>query len=519
MYSVRLPLQVNANIRPVMEKRFHILAHISNQTRKRVKRLLSKLKHDELYQKMLQEYIQLKKLNSEDKKTEADIRRLKKALNETREAIGLTKSGLEAYAAVMQRRYKKNLSSHQVQAEVSHIWRGVEAVLFGDGSDIHYKKERDFRTIPGKSAKNGAVIHFDENENERRVDCYVTWNKLTIPVKYDIAKIDMTDGKNYLNEALSAGPIKYCEIERLWFHSGYKYYVVLYIDGTAPKKITPGSSTMGLDEGPSTVAAVSETAVFLEELAPKCKQYNKQIARLQRQIDRSVRQSNPDKYNPDGTCKKKTECQNRNWTFSKACLRKRAKLRELYRKKSDYTKCQHETLLNKMIQAASVFVNEPMEFKALAKRSKQTKRQEKPSEITKADRTKKLVHKYKRKKRFGKSINDRSPGLLKERLKQKCTQYGLLYLETDKWNYRASQYRHDHDNYQKTALSERFKIIAGCIVQRDLYSGFLQSCMETPEKPDRNKCIKQFDNFVKMKEALITNMKESGKSFPSCFGF
>ena len=107
MYSVRLPLQVNANMRPVIEKRFRILAHISNQTRKRAKHLLSKLKHDELYQQMLQEYIRLKKLNSEDKKTEADIRRLKKALNETREAIGLTKSGIEAYAAVMQRRYKK----------------------------------------------------------------------------------------------------------------------------------------------------------------------------------------------------------------------------------------------------------------------------------------------------------------------------------------------------------------------------------------------------------------------------
>lgn len=128
MYSVRLPLQVNANMRPVIEKRFRILTHISNQTRKRAKHLLSKLKHDELYQQMLQEYIRLKKLNSEDKETETDIRRLKKALNETREAIGLTKSGLEAYAAVMQRRYKKNLSSHQVQAEVSHIWRGVEAI-------------------------------------------------------------------------------------------------------------------------------------------------------------------------------------------------------------------------------------------------------------------------------------------------------------------------------------------------------------------------------------------------------
>ena len=46
---------------------------------------------------------------------------------------------------------------------------------------------------------------------------------------------------------------------------------------------------MGIDEGPSTVAAVSEDLAILEELAPKCKDYNKQIARLQRQIDASTR--------------------------------------------------------------------------------------------------------------------------------------------------------------------------------------------------------------------------------------
>lgn len=289
--------------------------------------------------------------------------------------------------------------------------------------------------------------------------------------------------------------------------------------GEAPKKVEPGKSVMGIDEGTSTVAAVSGDAVFLEELAPQCVDYNKEITKLQRQIDVSTRKTNPDKFNEDGTCRKRSGWKEKHWTFSKNCLRKKAKLRELYRRKSAYAKCRHENLLNRMIQSASSFVNEPMEFSALAKRSKKTERQDKLSEVKKKDGSVKIVRKYKRKKRFGKSVNDRSPALFQTRLKQKCVQYGLAYMETDKWKYRASQYDHGLDAYIKVELSRRFKTVAGQVVQRDLYSAFLQSCMGTPEKPDREKCLQLFGQFVKMQAELIMKMKASGQSRPACFGF
>lgn len=517
MHTLRLKLEVDKNTAYIMEKRFRILAHISNQIRKHVKKLLSRLENDKQYQQALNEYIRLKKSESDDKQVVADIKRLSKFMNETRESIGLTKNGLEKYASVMQRRYKKNISSHQVQAEVAHIVKGVDAVLFGNGKDVHYKKESDFHTIPGKSL-SGVTIRFDQNNEKRQIDCYIKWNGLKIPVKYDISKPDMPDEKNYINESLSIGVIKYCEIERLWFKSGWHYYVKLYMTENAPKKITPGKSTMGIDEGPSTMAAVSESSVFLEELSPKCKVYNKQIVSLQRKIDKSTRMTNPDRFNEDGTAKKKTK-DLPPWKFSKTCQRNKAKVRELYRRKAEYTKCQHETLLNSMIKDSSIFINEPMDFKALAKKSRETKRRDKTSAIKNADGTEKTVYKYKRKKRFGKSITDRSPSSLIVRLKQKCEQYGMIYLETDKWKYKASQYNHVSDDYIKTALSERFKNIGAITVQRDLYSAFLQSCMDTVEKPDRKKCIQLFDNFVKMQNGLITEMKASGKSYPACFGF
>ena len=77
----------------------------------------------------------------------------------------------------------------------------------------------------------------------------------------------------------------------------------------------------------------------------------------------------------------------------------------------------------------------------------------------------------------------------------------------------------DLDAYIKVELSRRFKTVAGQVVQRDLYSAFLQSCMGVPEKPDREKCLQLFGQFVKMQAELIMKMKASGQSRPACFGF
>lgn len=53
----------------------------------------------------------------------------------------------------------------------------------------------------------------------------------------------------------------------------------------------------------------------------------------------------------------------------------------------------------------------------------------------------------------------------------------------------------DLDAYIKVELSRRFKTVAGQVVQRDLYSAFLQSCMGTPEKPGKEKCLQLLDSL------------------------
>lgn len=65
---------------------------------------------------------------------------------------------------------------------------------------------------------------------------------------------------------------------------------------------------MGIDPGVSTIAAVSDTACILEELAPDADVYEKQIHKLEQHMDASKRISNPDNFNPDGTVKKRRDC-------------------------------------------------------------------------------------------------------------------------------------------------------------------------------------------------------------------
>ena len=61
-----------------------------------------------------------------------------------------------------------------------------------------------------------------------------------------------------------------------------------------------------------------------------------------------------------------------------------------------------------------------MNFQALQKRAKETKRQEKKTEVKQKDGTVKVIQKYKRKKRFGRSINRRAPARFLLELKRKA---------------------------------------------------------------------------------------------------
>lgn len=506
MHTVQLILRPTEYEKSVIDKRFHAVSHIHNVCVKHAKKLLLQLDYDKEYQSWRSEYCVLSKQKELSKADRMRKLELSKQMSARRQEIGLSKWALQSYIKVCGKRYSRLISSQQVQAEAANVWAGVEKCLFSKGKDIHFKKFMGFDTIGGKSNLNGARLNTDTMT--------VSW--LGLELKCYLPK--KASDRDYIFEALDH-KISYCTIKRMMFSNGWRYYLVVTLDGDAPhREHKTKTGVMGIDPGVSTMAAVSDTACILEELTPDVDVYEKQIYMLERHMEASRRISNPDNFNPDGTIKKRKDC--KPWVFSNSYEAARRKLKTLYRKKSAYILYSHRNLCNRLLENADSFIVEKMNYAALAKRSFKTERQDKPTDVVQKDGTVKTVNKFKCKKRFGRSINRRSPSRFLSELKRKAESSGGTYMEVNTQTFKASQYNHVTDECVKVPLSQRFKLIGNDNVQRDLYSAFLiKNTDSTFEHPDRDKCIYEFENFVAVHNETINYMKESKISMKQCFGF
>ena len=522
MHTLKLPLILTNSDKKLLEKRFRLLAHIHNVLVKHVKKLLRILAKDNQYQTWLAEYRQLAEGRSNgDKDAISKSEALAGLMNSAREKIGLTKPGLENYVKVQQHMFTRHISSQQAQVEAGHVWSGAEKVIFGSGMDVHFKKEEEFHTIGAKSLTNGIRPYTSENlmnipkslQGGLVHEFGIEYLGLDFGIK--LPK-EGTKNRAYADAAM-AHKLKYVHISREIFPSGWRYYAILYYDGPAPKTKSIGSGVMGCDPGVSTIACDGDNGMMLEEIAPDAKKYNKRMAKLQRRIDASTRQSNPDNYNADGTVKKGKH----KWHYSKNCLRKKRLLKAMYRKKSAYIKCDQGNRANRILGMCDTVKNESMDYQALAKRSKKpAQRSEKGTQVTMPDGSVKTIHKFKKKKRFGSSFNDRAPSQQITIIKNKMIQYGGIYMENDARITKASQYDHSTGECHKVPLSTRTKQVGGHKVQRDLYSAFIHHHADpSTSLPDRKACIKDFDRFLHHQEELISTIKQNIPERPSCFGF
>ena len=262
--------------------------------------------------------------------------------------------------------------------------------------------------------------------------------------------------------------------------------------------------------GPSSIAVVSKNKLIHQELGESVVNIEKTIKKLNRQIDRQRRANNPDNYNDDGTIKRDTKTFKKKWVKSKRMQKVESKRRELYGKRSRRLKQSHEMLANKILtKCGTNIVLETMNYQGLAKKSKETEISEKTG-------------KFKRKKRFGKSISNHAPSKLESILKIKLSYINKELLKLKNKDIKASQYNHFTGEYQKAELKDRWKRLdEDIIVQRDLYSAFIQMHCIDESTIDAEECIKDFDDFKKKHDELINKLrkqKQAGKKFPACMG-
>lgn len=217
--------------------------------------------------------------------------------------------------------------------------------------------------------------------------------------------------------------------------------------------------------------------------------------RLLRKMDRSRRATNPENYNEDGIARKQGS-KKVFWNKSNHYVKYQNKLKELYRKQKDVRKYQHECLANYIVSLGNNIYVEQMNFAGLQKKSTKTEKDD--------------SGKFKRKKRFGKSLANRAPAMLMTIINRKLTYYGLELIEINTFKAKASQFNHITGEYHKKSLSQRWNNLGGIKIQRDLYSAFLiMNISDDLENFDIKKCNDRFDNFKILHDIEIDRLSNT----------
>ena len=166
----------------------------------------------------------------------------------------------------------------------------------------------------------------------------------------------------------------------------------------------------------------------------------------------------------------------------------------MYRKQRQIRKYQHECLANFVISLGDKVYVEKMNFAALSKKSKKAEKNEKG--------------KYKRRRRFGKSIANRVPAMFLSILGRKLKKYNRKLTEIDTQAARASQFNHFEQSYKKKKLSQRWNDFNGVKVQRDMYSAFLiMNVNEDLKSFNVDKCDERFEKFYELHEEEVARLK------------
>ena len=395
-----------------------------------------------------------------------------KQIDAMRKEFGLTEYSFHADVKEMQKHFKTNIDSHTSQKIATALWKSYDKFFFGNGKHIYYKKYGELNSLEGKSNSSGIRLRGST----------LIWNGLSIPVQIDW-------NNSYECQAVQSD-IAYCRIIRKYVRNGYKFYVQVVFKGTPPVKFDIktgevkhpiGNGDVGIDIGTSTIAVVGEKEVNLKILADKVQNIENERRRVLRKMDRSRRATNPGNYNPDGTIKKQGN-KKVTWNKSNHYIKYQNQVKELYRKQADVRKYQHECLANHILSLGDKFYVEKMNFAGLQKRSSKTEKNDEG--------------KFKKKKRFGKSLANRAPAMLLNIINRKLSYYGLKLIEINTYKAKASQFNHMTGKYHKKSLSQRWSTFDEFTVQRDLYSAFLiMNIANDLENFDIEKCNDRFQSF------------------------
>ena len=361
-----------------------------------------------------------------------------KAFTEARKAYRYSDYYLQAFATIISNSAKwiaDKIDSNTQQKLATRGFKASERVLFGRAKRVRFKVPNRFRSMEGKTNKQG--IRWKE-------DCLI-WGKLKLKGIIDPSNPVIQHGLN--------SPIKYARL--LWreLNGLRRWYAQIICEGLPYQKpqnyISEG--VVGLDLNISNIAFVADNGAGLLPFAQGVPTFEREIQALQRKMQRSQRASNPDNYQPDFTAclGRKTVTKTgkpkkgrRRWNKSKTYIKTAAKKRELERKKTAYAKSQNRKVVNEILRHGNQIKTENISVKGWQKR-------------------------------YGKAISTKSPGFVQSELVRKAVSAGGRVIKFSTQKTALSQ-THLTGERVKKALSERVHYDAlGAVMHRDLFSAYL----------------------------------------------
>lgn len=324
------------------------------------------------------------------------------------------------------------VDSHVAQTLASRAFDACEKYAFGVRGRPRFKRKGEIASVEGKgdsSPLNWKDDHavWGGKRRDRRMVLRPIFNK--------------TDRKGVEAHALSSR-VKYVRLLRRKVAGNWRFYVQLVCEGQPKARFEAKDADVGIDLGPSTAAIVSHEKAALVSFLPEIEEDLRAKRRLQRQIDRSRRATNPDCFNADGTWKRGK----RQTVFSRRYCALRAQLAEQERVMAETRDRAHGRLSNIVLANFGKRIH----TEKLSKRAWQ--------------------------KMWGRRMKATAPGMLMSKTERKAGNAGGSVYQFNAGRYRLSQYDHTTEDFVKKPLSQRIHILrdgSGQVVQRDLYSAWL----------------------------------------------
>ena len=350
------------------------------------------------------------------------------AFKQLNQKYEFTEYDLHHYAAGIRDSWiKDHIGIHIAQKIATRAFKAVQKKAFGIAKNIRFKGKNQFDSLEGKNNATGLIFKNDT----------LYWSGLEIPCIVDKDNDLILYGLNH--------KVKFCRMVRRKINGINRFYLQLILEGTPyqnpERKI--GSEEIGLDVGAGTIAIVGDTKAELKQFCSELIPNQKAKRKLQRKLDRSIRATNPNNYNENGTVKKGSK----KWIKSNRYKATSNELAETDRKLVACRKSLHGKDINEIIAMGTRIQTEDISYKAWQKM-------------------------------FGKSIQIRAPSMFMSSLKRKAENAGGYIREFPTQTTKLSQICHICGEAVKKPLSQRWHVCCEIEMQRDLYSAFLAKCID-----------------------------------------